>query len=766
MNKIIALFLLTLLLFQVSAQVQLSGVINQYSKVTFIENNICHNKITVSNITPFNEGQLVVLIQMKGAIINESNSANFGNIQNINSAGFYEINEIVFISGFDVYLKYQNQYNYDINGFVQLVTMPNYEDATVSDILTAEPWNGETGGVFALNISGQLEMAKDIDVSGLGFRGGEAQTASNNNCSWLFPQNDYFYEYGSWRGSAKGEGIADPVLDKNFGKGAQANGGGGGNDHNSGGGGGANIYSGGLGGENNEPSLFGCQGNHPGIGGKAIADFEDRIFLGGGGGAGHDNNEVATNGANGGGVVILVVNNLSLLGTAIYANGNSPSEGTGDGAGGGGGGGSIYLNVKNEVNGQIHLSVAGGNGGNIDNGGGERCHGPGGGGSGGRLITNLILGSSSLSTTLGGGFAGSSINSSSCPNGSNGAESGEDGGIEGIDNDGNNIFANQEFLFPEADFSFTNNMLEVNFSSLLQNANLINWDFGDGNFSSVANPIHTYAQSGTYNVQLIVSNSCGIDTFNQSIFVEMVEANFLVSEEGGCVPLLVNFQNNSIGSVNDYFWTFEAGNPTISTDENPQVFYGSPGIYDVQLEIYSISGNDTVLVENAIEVLNVPLASFDFFSPSQGTINFENNSIGATSFEWDFGDGTTLSNEEMPSHTYDSTGNFVVTLIASNEYCSNTITGTVSILTSLDELDLSKVRIFPNPSTNFITVELQNLGKAQIDFFSMDGNKIKYLSGTFFQSKLLNVSKLPKGVFTILVSQNKRRGFFRWVKIN
>ena len=114
MNKIIALFLLTLLLFQVSAQVQLSGVINQYSKVTFIENNICHNKITVSNITPFNEGQLVVLIQMKGAIINESNSANFGNIQNINSAGFYEINEIVFISGFDVYLKYQNQYNYDI----------------------------------------------------------------------------------------------------------------------------------------------------------------------------------------------------------------------------------------------------------------------------------------------------------------------------------------------------------------------------------------------------------------------------------------------------------------------------------------------------------------------------------------------------------------------------------------------------------------------------------------------------------------------------
>ena len=95
MNKHTVLFLTVFLSISLNAQVQLSGVINQYSKVTFIENDNCQNKITVTDISLFDEGQLVVLIQMQGATINESNSANFGNIEELNNAGFYEINEIV-----------------------------------------------------------------------------------------------------------------------------------------------------------------------------------------------------------------------------------------------------------------------------------------------------------------------------------------------------------------------------------------------------------------------------------------------------------------------------------------------------------------------------------------------------------------------------------------------------------------------------------------------------------------------------------------------
>ena len=763
MNKTFALFFTLFFAFQLNAQVQLSGIINQYSKVTLIENDICQNKITVADIAPFDEGQLVVLMQMQGAIINESNSSSFGDISNLNNAGFYEINEIVSIDGSDVYLKYQNQHEYDINGKVQLISMPNYEEANVANTLTAESWNGETGGVFALRISGQLLMNANIDVSGLGFRGGETQTANNNNCTWLFQQNDYFYEFGNWRGSAKGEGIASFVLEKEFGKGPQANGGGGGNDHNSGGGGGANISNGGAGGENDEPQTFGCQGNHPGLGGKGIASVENRIFLGGGGGAGHDNNEVATNGSNGGGIVILVVEELIPAGFSILANGDSTPDGGGDGAGGGGAGGSVFLDVQTLTS-TVHLEVNGGDGGMINNGGGERCHGPGGGGSGGRIISNLMSGSS-FSTSLSGGQAGVSINSSTCIDGTNGAAAGQDGIVESISNASANIFANQVFQMPEANFSFVNNMLAVGFTNLSQNAITTIWNFGDGNSSTDLSPNHTYSQTGTYNVQLIISNDCGVDTFNQSIFVEIVEANFLIDETGGCISHTVNFQNNSLGTIDNFLWTFEGGNPTTSTDENPQVVYETSGFFEVQLEIYGAQGSDTILMDNAIEVLDVPIAAFDYFFSTQGTANFNNNSTNATFYEWDFGDGSSIANVEMPFHVYNSMGDFEVTLTAFNEYCSNTFTDTISILTNINELELSGVKIFPNPSSDFITIELQKAGIAQFDFYSIDGKHLDLLSGEFSNSKKMNVETVPSGVYVISVLQNGQRGIYRWVKM-
>ncbi len=419
------------------------------------------------------------------------------------------------------------------------------------------------------------------------------------------------------------------------------------------------------------------------------------------------------------------------------------------------------MEVQNS-NSIVQVEANGGDGGMINNGGGERCHGPGGGGSGGRIISNLMVGST-FSTSLDGGQAGVSINSSTCSNGTNGAENGEAGILEGINN---NIFASQEFLLPEANFSYTNEMLAVTFTNLSQNSNTTIWNFGDGNSSSNINPIHTYAQTGTYNVQLIISNDCGVDTFNQSIFVEIVEANFAIDEDGGCLPHTVNFQNNSLGTIDDFLWTFEGGNPATSNDENPQIIYDTPGLFDVQLEVYGTQGIDTIFIAEAIEVLEVPNASFDFSSPIQGTVNFNNNSTNATSFDWDFGDGSAISNEEMPIHIYNSLGNYVVTLTASNEYCSNTFTDTVSIITSIDELELSGVSIFPNPTSDYITIELQELEIAQFEVYSIDGRRMEQLGGEILGFKKLNISAIPAGVYVLSVFQNGKRGIYRWIKLN
>ncbi len=74
---------------------------------------------------------------------------------------------------------------------------------------------------------------------------------------------------------------------------------------------------------------------------------------------------------------------------------------------------------------------------------------------------------------------------------------------------------------PIADFSFTGNSATYDFtnSSSDIDADSIRWDFGDGNGSEEFEPIHTYGGSGSYEVQLIVANSCGADTFSQTIDV-------------------------------------------------------------------------------------------------------------------------------------------------------------------------------------------------------------------------------------------------------
>ena len=370
------------------AQSDISGIINDYAHV--FEIDTCLGSLRLEDISAFQTGDRVLLIQMKGATILESDNADFGTLTDLGMAGVYEKGTITAIAGNEVLLENNILFEYDLGGNVQLVRIPQYQDARVVDTIKGLPWNGQTGGIIALEVLGQLEFADNavIDATGIGFRGGTSLTNLPNDCSWFNQQNDYYYDLNSWRGAEKGEGIADYINGKEAGKGPQANGGGGGNDHNSGGGGGAHLAQGGAGGKNEEPSTFGCKGNHPGLGGKPIDVLPgERVFMGGGGGAGHSNNNVGTDGGRGGGIILItadrIANNLGQV-SFLSLQGASPELTKGDGAGGGGAGGTLLIEANTiDIQGEMIIDAQGGDGGRIDNQSQARCHGPGGGGSGG-----------------------------------------------------------------------------------------------------------------------------------------------------------------------------------------------------------------------------------------------------------------------------------------------------------------------------------------------------------------------------------------------
>ena len=212
------------------------------------------------------------------------------------------------------------------------------------------------------------------------------------------------------------------------------------------------------------------------------------------------------------------------------------------------------------------------------------------------------------------------------------------------------------------------------------------WNFGDGGTSTLTTPVHSFTNTAltkdSFNVQLIVSNTFGCkDTTTKYVSVlPKVKASF-TCDTIGCSPLKVTFINSTQGA-NGYTWSF-GDVVTTSTSTNPVHTYtnasGAIKTYTAQL-IGNNSFNCADTVTQKITIYPKPAASFSL-TPDSGctpvTPVFTNNSVGATSVSWSFGDGGT-SSFSNPTHTFVNTSltnqdSFNVQLIVTNAYnCKDT----------------------------------------------------------------------------------------------
>ncbi|MEO0376403.1 MAG: hypothetical protein AAF329_17635, partial [Cyanobacteria bacterium P01_A01_bin.17] len=290
----------------------------------------------------------------------------------------------------------------------QVIRIPQHSEVTLAPGLTASPWNGSTGGVLALDASGQINLnGSTIDVSGLGFRGGGGRQLTGGSGG---ADTDYRNLATQNFHSPKAEGIAgtpqflydgsttlvdtgiEGYPNGSHGRGAPGNAGGGGsdgniarNDQNSGGGGGGNGGSGGQGG-----NAWNSQEPYGGFGGAPFPGAAQQVVLGGGGGAGTRNNSsgIQSSGGRGGGIVLIRANRLTGTGT-INANGTTGPAPANDGAGGGGAGGSVVVTMQAGGLNTLTVNAQGAAGADAwptTTAELSRSHGPGGGGGGGFVL--------------------------------------------------------------------------------------------------------------------------------------------------------------------------------------------------------------------------------------------------------------------------------------------------------------------------------------------------------------------------------------------
>ena len=490
-------------------------IVNSYTEA--LSYNICTNVLSVSNSSRFTIGDTVLLIQMKGALIDTSNTASFGTILDYRNAGNYEFNYISQKSGNQLTFRNKLTRAYDIpTGVVQLVRVPHFNDTLLLSGLTCLPWDGSKGGVLAITASNTLSSLGPMDVGGLGFRGGEGYNNLGSPSSCF--NNNYNYPAGSQAAAFKGESITTVSQNISKGKGRPAAGGGGGLSYNSGGGGGAHVGIGGFGGYQSDT----C-GNAPfdnrGLGGKNLlfSATANKIFMGSGGGAGQADNTdgfpTTPDGGAGGGIAIIIADTLAMLGHDLIASGNRGeycySADCRDGRGGGGAGGTILLDVLKILD-TLAIQTGGGDGGfvNAPIGSGEKV-GPGGGGGGGAFFFNGSSLPANAAVVNTGGTAGF-LNT---PGNTWGATNGT-GGL--------NFF---NLVLPFDTTPFRKNIDSVRIRDSLITCNRVNflglaftntsaiaswtWNFGDGNTGSGQTISHTYLSESPFQVSLLASDING-----------------------------------------------------------------------------------------------------------------------------------------------------------------------------------------------------------------------------------------------------------------
>ncbi|HMP22425.1 MAG TPA: PKD domain-containing protein, partial [Ferruginibacter sp.] len=194
------------------------------------------------------------------------------------------------------------------------------------------------------------------------------------------------------------------------------------------------------------------------------------------------------------------------------------------------------------------------------------------------------------------------------------------------------------------------------------------WNYGDGNSATLgAAPFqHSYSNSGLYTISLKVTDSNGCsDSTTLSTPFEITEpkADFSVTDTVSCPGKPIHFTNQSSGKSLQYLWHF--GDGGTATGENPEHSYSANGDYTVKLIITDTYGcKDSVIKTQYIHIVS-PTAQFSisdsFTTCPPLLVQFTNNSTGAITTSWDFGDDS-YSTAINPSHFYTYPGNFTARL--------------------------------------------------------------------------------------------------------
>ena len=239
------------------------------------------------------------------------------------------------------------------------------------------------------------------------------------------------------------------------------------------------------------------------------------------------------------------------------------------------------------------------------------------------------------------------------------------------------------------------------------------WDLA-GEKTETINPTFTFDEMGTKSILVTINENCEYSKFieiEDSATVAPIVAvvqPFKFSKQTAFVNDYIQFEDQS-ESVSALFWDF-GDNKGTSELSNPSYSYKQPGTYTVTL---MLNGDDKLTTTQTLRinrrtaptpppspvsstpaVPNHPMFKAKRFAYAGETIQFTDQTAGATTWLWNFGDGSKPATEQNPTHSYISSGNYTVELTTDNK---------TDKLIQVIKIEGNVVTASPTPSPTIIT---------------------------------------------------------------